>query len=138
MYKFSGAISIDIKAEPGIYTFSKQSGTGKTYLRNTLNQLRLAGEPVIGFNVADELDLNNFDSMVKSGEIYNNKVVMLDRYDLRAKELGCMYSEIINKLSDRCIVLIECKRSLYVTGLTKLVGGCSIEFDLHSFTIKAY
>lgn len=98
---------VNIPLNNGIYIFDDETATGKTRLCKYLKKLRAYGEPVNSLTYNDILSGTTIESIFEP----NIKLVMLDRYD--------MYNnrghEIIKKMKDSCIILIDCKKSFKVT-----------------------
>ena len=70
--------NINILLDNGIYVFDAESATGKTWLCKQLKKLKAYGEPVDAVTYNDLLAGMRLENVVKP----QNKVVMLDRYDM--------------------------------------------------------
>lgn len=92
---------IHINLENGIYIFDNESATGKTRLSKFLKKLKAYGEPVDSFTYDDLLRGESLAKVL----IPENKVILLDRYDLY-KEKG---HDLINRCAADSIILIDCK-----------------------------
>ncbi len=93
--------TVNINLENGIYTFDAESATGKTRLCKHLKKLKAYGEAVDSFTYDDLLRGDTLDKVLKA----ENKVIMLDRYELYKSE----GHELINQCSAKSIILIDCK-----------------------------
>lgn len=123
MYFFEkGVPYVTIDLDNGIYVFDCESATGKSYLADRLRLLRSIGEPVDSFSFSDVAKFGNPDSALSGVDFSMEelKVILFDRYDQYAGK----FTDTINKLKSRCIVLIECKGR---SGLN-VTGRCSIKF----------
>ena len=85
----------------GIYQLGDESGTGKTRLCNLLIDYRTIGKPVVGYSYRDYIRKQQLSDYINDGL----KMIVIDRYDMYNGE---MVADII-KLSEECIVLIDCK-----------------------------
>ncbi len=93
--------TVKINLENGIYTFDAESATGKTRLCKHLKKLKAYGELVDSFTYDDLLRGDTLDKVLRA----ENKVIMLDRYDLYKSE----GHELINRCAEHSIILIDCK-----------------------------
>ena len=94
-------IKVDVQLENGIYRFTNQSSTGKSYLYNTMSMYLKGKVPVFGINYTDYLKGVNLNKAVKN----RARLVVLDRYDMYKGE----FDREINELCKNGIVLIDCK-----------------------------
>lgn len=96
--------NIVIDLENGIYCLGGYSATGKTRLAKVLRTIQKKTRDVISFSYDDLLVGSSLEQMLKLSDGVP-KVVMLDRFDLY-KDL---YTDILNDLGSKSIVLIDCK-----------------------------
>jgi hypothetical protein len=89
----------------GVYTINDKS-LGKSWLCNSLKKLYSFGYPVIGYDYYDFVAKNQLSQHIDTGL----KLIAIDRYDMYNGELA---DEII-KLSEKSIVLIDCKTTLQI------------------------
>lgn len=92
---------VNIELENGIYVFDSESATGKTRLCKLLKNWKAYGEPVDAYTYNDFLKGYALNSVLTP----NNKVILLDRYDLYKNE----GHELINMCASKSVVLIDCK-----------------------------
>ena len=90
-----------IELENGIYRFTNQSSTGKSYLYNVLSIYLKGKIPVFAINYIDFLKGITLDTAFKN----NARLILLDRYDMYK---GAFDKEI-NELSKQAAVLLDCK-----------------------------
>ena len=95
-------MSITVDLVPGIYYFTSESGTGKTFLCELLKKLQRQGEKVDGYTYEDKENGRNLPDYLKTMDL---DVVMIDRYAMYNGE----FAEYIIELSERAVVLIDCK-----------------------------
>lgn len=98
-------VKINIKLENGIYTFDRESSTGKTRLYKVLRQYQSVGEPVSAYTYQDKKLGIPIESVIDSSKF---KLIMLDRYDMYNGDA----IELIKKHSKNSIILIDCKLAL--------------------------
>lgn len=110
-------VEIEICVGNGIWEFDSRSGTGKTYLCNTLKEYMLKGEPVLGYAYSDYKNGVDIDALLKS----KPKLIMIDRYDQFKDALN----EKLIKASKEAIVLVDYKRGMVCND----VGFCDIELE---------
>lgn len=139
MYKFKSPIGKTIINLPnGIYQFDFNSGTGKTFLKHRLQELRRLGEPVRGL---DCYDINDglLDNIIKSGEFWGLAVLLLDRFDMYPDNFSETYKDSLIKLSKSCIILIDVKSNESLGSATivrvKLTDGGGIEVYEHGICV---
>ena len=122
--KFSKKINID--AENGVYVFTCESASGKTYLCKELKKLREAGEPVVSFTFSDYINGLNLKEQV---EKIKPKVIMLDRYDMYDK----IFNNDIIEWGKNSIVLVDHKSPYFLNS----VYTCCISFDPYEIEVRA-
>ena len=122
--KFSKKINID--AENGVYVFTCESASGKTYLCKELKKLREAGEPVVSFTFSDYINGLNLKEQV---EKIKPKVIMLDRYDMYDK----IFNNDIIEWGKNSIVLVDHKSPHFLNS----VYTCCISFDPYEIEVRA-
>lgn len=97
---------IDINLENGIYIFPLESATGKTFLKQKLNECRTRGENVITYDYQDYInDVSLKERLCKACE-----VILIDRYDMYKGE-GI---DAMKEYSDKSIILVDCKSLLNI------------------------
>lgn len=126
MYKcdeYSVSISIDL--DPGLYLFTEEASTGKSFLCRLLKRYCSYGEPVKGITATD------FENKYTLRELIGNKhyeVIMLDRY--------AMYpnydTELLEHLSKDSIILIASKQ---IPNEFDDIDICSIIFEEGSLRV---
>ena len=122
--KFSKKINID--TENGVYVFTCESASGKTYLCKELKKLREAGEPVVSFTFSDYINGLNLKEQV---EKIKPKVIMLDRYDMYDKA----FNNDIIEWGNNSIVLIDHKSPYFLNS----ADTCCISFDSYEIEVMA-
>lgn len=98
-------VTVDIKLDNGVYQFDCESATGKTRLYDVIKLYQRDEHNVVSYSYTDfqdGLDLENVVSKVQPS------LLMIDRYDMFSN----MYHDVINRLSDKCIILIDSKEVL--------------------------
>lgn len=84
----------------GLYRFTRQSATGKTYLTKVLNTYRCYGEPVGTYTYWDFQEGVSLEARAQGCKLF-----VVDRYDMY---YGYALEEI-RALGERCIVLVDVK-----------------------------
>lgn len=104
MYNFDiRGKSVSIELEPGIYVFTCETSTGKTFLCDALKTFKKLGQPVGGFTYSDIQDGRTLEDYL--GDI-KPRCLMVDRYDMYVGKCD----KIIEKLAQNgCIVLVDLK-----------------------------
>ena len=131
MYVFdSGAPEVHINLSNGIYVFQNVSAVGKSYLASVLRSLRSAGEPVDSFSFSDVKKFGDLEQALsgidfKMGDL---RVILFDRYD---QYVGA-FTDIIQRLGEKCIVLIDCKHRTKL----KHVNRCVVSFNESVIEVK--
>ena len=97
---------IDINLNNGIYTFTPDSATGKSWLCKTLKKYKRLGEPVVAFTYEDIQDGQDLNKKVQP----NIVLYMLDIYDLYYNK----YIDILKELGKKAIVLVDSKKHLII------------------------
>ena len=111
-------VAIKINLENGIYQFTPDSSTGKTFLANKLKKYGDLGEPVTSVTYRD-VEKNHI-------EIDSNKdyaVILFDRYDLYSDKI----TDLITSLGKKSIVLVDSKIPLIIPWTP--IGYCTIQFS---------
>ena len=116
MYKFmcyGKEVTIDIPQKAGLYRFFNESGSGKTMLATMLKIHKYGGGKTDAFTYNDIKDGRTISSMIEN----NPEVVLIDRYDAYNGKMA----DDISKLSDQCIVLLDCKQAPKVNKQARFV-----------------
>lgn len=113
-------VDIEVDLGNGLYTFTRRSATGKSYLASMLRRYHRFGEPVNSYTYGDYLD--KLELRAVTGDTC--RVLVVDRYDMY---YGAFLQELL-ELSNRCIVLVDLKGAspLYKDNLCSVllkVGG---------------
>lgn len=120
MYRNSDyRVEIEIDLENGVYVFDDKSATGKTRLAKELRNLNAFGEDVMSYTFNDIALGRDLKSELLKRPY---KVIILDRYDMY-NGLGAAE---IDSLSDKSIILIDCK-SMNGPKIETEYGYCDIE-----------
>jgi hypothetical protein len=119
-------VKIRVYGKPnGAYRFKEESATGKSWLCKLLKMYQARGEKVAGYTYSDYTFGLDIGSLLNKGY----KLVMIDRYDMYN---GKMANEIA-KLSDECIVLIDCKT---FPNISRICPYKNIEMTQNCITIR--
>lgn len=97
---------LNIELEPGVYLFSLDSGTGKTYTRRVLNDVARYRD-TLAYSYEDYICGRTLEEELKrvGG---NPKVLLLDRYDIYVNEYHSIVN-VVNALSESTIILVDLK-----------------------------
>lgn len=98
-------VTVDIKLNNGAYQFDCESATGKTRLYDVIKSYQRDGYNVASYSYIDFQDGLNLEDVVRRVQ---PSLLMIDRYDM----FHNMYYDIIEKLLDKCIILIDSKEIL--------------------------
>ena len=94
---------IRVHLDHGVFVFTRQSGIGKTYLANILNNYFTFGERVFSYTYSDFCKGINLDEILGCGRF---DLILLDRYDMYYGEA----IESIEEFGKRGVVLVDCKQ----------------------------
>ena len=108
-------VKIQIKKEPGLYTFDPFSATGKSYLCRLCKQYHNYGESAAGYDYYDYLDGRPLPE--------NVQLLVVDRYDLFQ-----VLDEKLILLAQEAIVLVDSKTA-------PLGDVCQINYKDHGHII---
>ena len=104
MLRYNSVPSVIINAEPGIYTFEAESGTGKTFLFSMLCSASDIGLPVVTYTYSDYLRGVNLTEQIS---LRKPELIMLDRYDRYRFDEKIIRA--IDQASETAVVLIDLK-----------------------------
>lgn len=116
--------TVDVNLENGVYVFNDESASGKTYLLYMLNKMSNA-DSVIGFTYTDSLS-----NSINMEKCIGRHIIMFDRYDMYRNK----YADIIKKLKNSSIILIDCKNLADMT-LDVDLKDCIIELEENSIEV---
>lgn len=119
---------LEFNLSNGVYTFSNESATGKTWLSKLMDEYRAFGEPVASYTYNDKLKGIPIQTVLNPLKF---KVVLLDRYDLY---LGDGY-DIINTCCKDCVILVDCKSNYKVNPIE---GLCEINIEPNKIKVVSY
>lgn len=97
--------TVSINLNNGVYQFDCESATGKTRLYDVIKSYQYDGYNVTSYSYNDLQDGLNLEDVVNRVQ---PSLLMIDRYDM----FPDMYHDIIEKLSSKCIILIDSKEIL--------------------------
>lgn len=103
MIEFDTYPRVSIQLEPGLYIFTPDSATGKTYLAKTLCKLAEEDSSIFVYSYADYLRAPLPNLRLK-------KVVVLDRYDMYSGDERI--PEVVTEASRYAVVLLDAKASV--------------------------
>lgn len=117
-------IKITVNLDNGVYIFDNQSAAGKTRLCKLLKKYKVSGEPVASYTYDDKV-LGLPLETVFSPE---NKLIMLDRYDMYKGDAD----NLIKKYCNKAIILIDLKNEY---AISEMDDWCIIEMTTDSINI---
>ena len=97
--------TVSINLNNGVYQFDCESATGKTRLYDVIKSYQYDEYNVTSYSYNDLQDGLNLEDVVNRVQ---PSLLMIDRYDMFLD----MYHDIIEKLSSKCIILIDSKEIL--------------------------
>jgi hypothetical protein len=117
--------TVEIKLSNGVYQFDCESATGKTRLYDIIKSYQRDGYNVISFSYTDLQDGLNLEDVVRRVQ---PSLLMIDRYDM----FSDMYHDVIEELSNKCIILIDSKEIL---SFGEYYLSCGIKMTTHNIEV---
>lgn len=108
MIRYNSMPEIIVNLGPGLYLFDGESGSGKTYLCNTVMKLYEAGLPVVGYTYQDYLKHVDLGSLIRERK---PELLVIDRYDQYMCDVGIVNA--IRSIIDTAVVLVDVKASTF-------------------------